>query len=79
MLRAGVFPRTAIWVFLAGMAVGLLAEAFEQSLTGQVPVAADLMPVLGFMVAGVGMVLLGLAARRLADPAGAASATSSLD
>ncbi len=67
MTRARVFPRPAIWVFLGGMAVALLAEAFEQSLSGGVPVVADVLPVVGFMVAGGGLLLLGRAALQLAD------------
>lgn len=67
MTRAQVFPRPAIWVFLGGMSVALLAEAFEQSLSGTVPVVADVLPVVGFMVAGGGLLLLGRATLRLAD------------
>jgi len=65
MTLAGVFPRPAIWVFLGGMALALLTEAFEQSLTGTVPTAADVLPVVGFMVAGGGLLMLGRAALRL--------------
>ena len=66
MTVARVFPRPAIWVFLGGMALALLTEAFEQSLSGTVPTVADVLPVLGFMVAGGGLLLLGRAALRLA-------------
>lgn len=67
MTRAGVFPRSAIWVFLGGMTLGLGSEAFEQALTGPVPTLADVLPVAGFMVAGLGLLLLGRAALALAD------------
>jgi hypothetical protein len=66
MTLARVFPRPAIWVFLGGMAPALLTEAFEQSLTGTVPTAADVLPVLGFIVAGLGLLMLGRVALRLA-------------
>ncbi len=51
MTRARVFPRSAIWVFLGGMTLGLGVEAFEQSLQGPVPVLADVLPVVGFVTA----------------------------
>jgi len=70
MTVAGVFPRSAIWVFLGGMTVALLTEAFEQSLNGTVPTIADVLPVVGFMVAGGGLLMLGRAALRLAVRAG---------
>jgi len=66
MTLARVFPRPAIWVFLGGMALALLTEAFEQSLSGTVPTVADVLPVLGFMVAGGGLLMLGRSALRLA-------------
>jgi hypothetical protein len=66
MTLAGVFPRSAIWVFLGGMALALLTEAFEQSLSGKVPTVADVLPVVGFMVAGGGLLMLGRSALRLA-------------
>jgi len=66
MTLARVFPRPAIWVFLGGMALALLTEAFEQSLSGTVPTVADVLPVVGFMVAGGGLLMLGRAALRLA-------------
>ncbi len=62
MTRAGVFPRSAIWVFLGGMTLALGSEAFEQSLRGPVPTAADVLPVAGFVIAGLGLVLLGRSA-----------------
>ena len=67
MTTARVFPRAAIWVFLAGMALALLTEMFEQSLSGGVPTVADVLPVVGFMVAGAGLLVLGRSAMRLAD------------
>lgn len=67
MTRAAVFPRPAIWVFLGGMTLALGSEAFEQSLRGPVPTLADVLPVLGFVVAGLGLLLLGRAALTLAD------------
>lgn len=65
MTRAAVFPKPAIWIFLGGMVVFLGTEAFEQSLSGTVPWLADVLPPLGFMVAGAGLVMLGRAALRL--------------
>lgn len=67
MTRARVLPRAAIWVFLGGMTLALVSEAFEQSLRGPVPTLADVLPVVGFVVAGVGLILLGRAAWALAD------------
>ena len=49
------------------MGVALPPEAFEQSLSGTVLVVADVLPVVGFMVAGAGPLLLGRAAMQLAD------------
>jgi hypothetical protein len=65
MTRAKVFPIAAIWVFLGGMTVGLVSELFEQSLQGPVPWLADTLPPLGFVVAGLGLLALGRAARDL--------------
>lgn len=65
MTRAAVFPRAAIWVFLGGMTLGLGVELFEQSLRGPVPGLADVLPVVGFVVAGLGLLLLGRAALTL--------------
>lgn len=62
MTRAGVLPAPAIWVFLGGMVLGLVSESFEQSLRGPVPFLADLLPPLGFVVAGIGLLMLGRAA-----------------
>ncbi len=70
MTLARVFPRPAIWVFLGGMTLALLTEAFEQSLSGTVPRVADVLPVVGFMIAGGGLLMLGRACLRLADCAG---------
>lgn len=67
MTRAAVFPRAAIWVFLGGMTLALVSEAFEQSLRGPVPTVADVLPVAGFVVSGFGLLLLGRAAWALAD------------
>lgn len=65
MSRARVLAAGGIWVFLAGMTAGLVSESFEQSLRGQVPWLADVLPPAGFMVAGAGLLLLGRSARRL--------------
>ena len=62
MTRARVFPPAAIWVFLGGMTLALVSEAFEQSLRGPVPTVADVLPVAGFVVSGLGLLLLGRAA-----------------
>lgn len=75
MTRAGVLSPTGIWVFLGGMVLGLGSESFEQSLRGPVPWVADVLPPLGFVVAGVGLLVLGLSARRV-DGAGLDSAAS---
>ncbi len=65
LTRATVLDASGIWAFLGGMTLGLASESFEQSLDGSVPWLADLMPPLGFVVAGVGLVLLGTSARRV--------------
>lgn len=63
--RAGVLAPAGIWTFLGGMTLGLVSESFEQSLDGTVPWLADVLPPLGFVAAGVGLVLLGRSARRV--------------
>lgn len=63
MTRARVLDSRGIWIFLTGMVLGLVSESFEQSLRGPVPWLADLLPVVGFVFAGVGLVVLGLSAR----------------
>lgn len=63
MTRARVFPPAAIWVFLGGMVVALVSELFEQNLQGPVPWLADTLPPLGFVVAGIGLLAIGRAAR----------------
>jgi hypothetical protein len=63
LTRAKVLAPSGIWVFLAGMTLGLVSESFEQSLRGPVPWLADALPPIGFMIAGVGLVLLGRSAR----------------
>lgn len=65
MTRARVFPRAAIWVFLGGMVLGFVSEAFEQTLRGPVPWLADTLPPLGFVVAGMGLLAIGRAALTL--------------
>ena len=62
MTRARVFPPAAIWVFLGGMVLAFVSETFEQSLRGPVPWLADTLPPLGFMVAGLGLLAIGLSA-----------------
>ncbi len=71
MGRAGVLAATGTWTFLGGMTVGLVSESFEQSLSGPVPWLADLLPPVGFVVAGAGLLVLGRSARRVEiGPAG---------
>jgi hypothetical protein len=72
MRRAAMLPGTAVWVFLVGMLVAAASEAFEQSLQGPVPWLADVLPPAGFIVGGIGLLALGIAARRRA--AGGSSA-----
>jgi len=65
LTRARVLSSLGIWVFLGGMTLGLVTESFEQSLAGEVPWLADVLPPLGFIAAGVGMLALGMSARRV--------------
>lgn len=62
LTRAGVLSPTGVWLFLAGMAGGLVAESVEQLLSGPVPWLADVLPPAGFVTAGVGLLLLGRSA-----------------
>lgn len=62
MTRARFYPPAGIWLFLGGMVVALVSESVEQSLRGPVPTLADILPPAGFVVAGVGLVVLGYAA-----------------
>jgi hypothetical protein len=64
MTRARVLDPRGIWLFLGGMVLGLVSESLEQSLRGPVPWLADLLPVVGFVGAGFGLIVLGLSARR---------------
>ena len=64
LTRARVLSPVGVWLFLVGLAGGLVAESFEQSLSGPVPWVADVLPPLGFVVAGVGLLLLGRSAAR---------------
>ena len=68
MTRARVYPRPAIWVFLGGIVLGLVSEMAEQSLRGPVPWLADVLPPLGFVVAGLGLLALGRAALAVPRP-----------
>lgn len=72
MSRADVFPAPAIWVFLGGMVLAILTESFEQALRGPVPFLADVLPPLGFIVAGLGLLMIGRSALRLRHPLRAA-------
>ncbi len=63
LTRARILSAAGIWVFLAAMTVGLVSESFEQSLSGAVPWLADVVPVVSFVTAGVGLLLLGRSAR----------------
>ncbi len=62
MARAAILSRTAIWVWIGGMGTALASEAFEQSLRGPVPAVADALPVIGFVLAGCGLLMLGRSA-----------------
>ena len=61
MSRSHVYPAAGIWLFLGGMVVALVSESVEQSLRGPIPTLADVRPPAGFVVAGVGLVVLGRA------------------
>lgn len=63
--RARVLAPGGIWTFLGGMTLGLASESFEQSLDGTVPWLADVLPLVGLVVAGLGLVGLGVSARRV--------------
>lgn len=65
MTKAQVFPPAAIWIFLGGIVLALVSEAFEQSLRGPVPWLADTLPPLGFVAAGLGLLAIG---RSTLDP-----------
>ena len=65
MSRARVLAPRGVWTFLGGMTLGLVSESFEQSLDGAVPWLADVLPPAGFVAAGLGLVALGLSARRI--------------
>ncbi len=65
MSRAGVLPAPAIWIVLGGMVLAIVSESFEQSLRGPVPLLADFLPPAGFIIAGIGMLMIGSAALRL--------------
>jgi hypothetical protein len=70
MARAAVLSRTAVWLWVGGMGTALASEAFEQSLRGPVPAVADALPVIGFMLAGCGLLLLGRSALLLSPRSG---------
>lgn len=78
LLRAQVLPARWVWTFLAGMVLALVSESFEQSLAGTVPRLADVLPPLGFIVAGVGLLGIGSATWRVARGDGAHHAVTSL-
>lgn len=65
LTRAAVLAPRGIWVFLIGTTLGLVSESFEQSLDGTVPWLADVLPPLGFVAAGAGLVVLARSARRV--------------
>lgn len=65
MGKAGVFPPQAIWIVLGGMVLAIVSESFEQALRGPVPLLADVLPPLGFIVAGIGLLMIGMSALRL--------------
>lgn len=78
MTRARVFPRSAIWIFLGGMLVATISESFEQTLRGPVPFLADFLPPLGFVVAGVGLLMVGTMALKLQTRRSPDQASSSI-
>ena len=55
------YPAAGTWLFLGGMVLALLSESVEQSLRGPVPTLADVLPPAGFVLVGVGLVVLGRA------------------
>lgn len=65
MLRAALLSRPAVATFAGGLALALGAETFEQTLRGPVPVIADVLPVLGFVVTGLGLLLISRSVRQL--------------
>jgi hypothetical protein len=62
MTKSRFYPAVGMWLFLGGMVVALVSESVEQSLQGPVPTLADILPPAGFVVAGVGLIVLGYAA-----------------
>lgn len=67
MTRAHVLSPGGIWIFLGGVTMALVSETIEQSLRGPVPWLADVLPPAGFIVAGLGLFLMGRSARRVED------------
>lgn len=60
-----VVGATAGVAALAGIVMAILSESSEQALRGPVPFLADVLPPLGFIVAGIGLLMIGRSALRL--------------
>ena len=72
MLRSGAHPTWGVVLFGPGMVLALMTESFEQTLSGAVPVLADVLPPTFFFLSGVGLVAVARSARRLAAEPSAA-------
>jgi hypothetical protein len=69
MVRARVYPVPAVLLFGVGLVLGLATEVWEQSLTGAIPTALDVLPPALLTATGVGLLGIALAARRGQLPA----------
>jgi hypothetical protein len=67
MVRARVYPVPAVLLFGGGLVLALVVEAWEQSLTGAVPVVLDVLPPVLFTATGVGLLGIAVAARGAAS------------
>jgi hypothetical protein len=69
MLRARLYPAPAVVAFGPGLVLALVAETWEQTLTGPVPLLLDVLPPTFFTLTGLGLIGIALAARA-ASPVG---------